>query len=209
MKDSVFWENLFNSSEAVWGNIASDSALHAVELFREAGVKHVFIPGIGYGRNAKVFLDSNMIVSGVEIANSAIKIARKSMPAMNIFNASVLDMPFDSSMYDGIYCYALLHLFNKTERKKIINNCYNQLAEKGLMYFAVISSESSMYGEGRLISKNRFRLNNGLKVYFYDEGSLQKEFSDYNIIELKKIYEPVKFKENEDPLPFLTICCSK
>jgi hypothetical protein len=33
------------------------------------------IPGIGYGRNAKLFIDNGLKVTGIEIADSAISIA--------------------------------------------------------------------------------------------------------------------------------------
>ena len=44
-------------------------------------------------------------------------------------------MPFDGNKYDGIFCYALIHLLDSKERKKLIQDCYNQLTENGFMVF--------------------------------------------------------------------------
>ncbi|WP_406600937.1 class I SAM-dependent methyltransferase [Mangrovimonas aestuarii] len=35
---------------------------------------------------------------------------------INVYCGSVVDMPFDDKPYDGIFCYALIHLLNENER---------------------------------------------------------------------------------------------
>jgi hypothetical protein len=61
---------------------------------------------------------------------------------MTIYHGSVTDMPFDQSIYDGIFCYALIHLLDASERKKLISDCHNRLAENGYMVFTAISKEA-------------------------------------------------------------------
>lgn len=50
-------------------------------------------------------------------------------PDIPIHLGSVTDMPFDNRLYDGIFCYALIHLLNKTERKKFIREGYEVIPE--------------------------------------------------------------------------------
>ena len=50
-----FWENAFKSKQEMWGLVPTNAALVAVEMFAEEGLK-VLIPGIGYGRNAQLFI---------------------------------------------------------------------------------------------------------------------------------------------------------
>lgn len=40
-------------------------------------VKNILIPGIGYGRNAQVFRENGMSVTGIEISQTAIDLAKK------------------------------------------------------------------------------------------------------------------------------------
>lgn len=40
-------------------------------------------------------------------------------------------MPFDNKLYDGIYCYGLIYLLDEDERKKFIQDCFNQLIRDG------------------------------------------------------------------------------
>jgi hypothetical protein len=118
-------------------------------------------------------------------------------------------MPFDEIKYDGIFCYALIHLLNKPERKAFLKSCLNHLKNKGLMIFVVPSTQMSMYGTGRALSKNRFEISKGIKVFFYDSKSLNQEFSPYGLIEYKEIEEPVKFMEGQDPLKMFFVICNR
>ena len=125
-----FWESSFIENQTMWGFEPSDSAILTKDFFLEKKVKDILIPGIGYGRNAKVFIDNGMDVTGIEISETAIDLAKKNELNINIFHGSVTDMPFDNKLYDGIFCYALIHLLNKHERDKFIKDFYNQLNQK-------------------------------------------------------------------------------
>ena len=71
-----------------------------------------------------------MAVTGIEISKTAVEMAGKHYgKAMTIHHGSVTYMPFDDCRYDGIFCYALIHLLDSNERKKLIRDCYNQLSE--------------------------------------------------------------------------------
>ena len=126
-----------------------------------------------------------------------------------IHHGSVTDMPFCVNKYDGIFCYALIHLLNQAERQKFIKNCFNQLMMNGIMIFTVISKKSGMYGSGKLISKDRYQISNGLNVFFYDEESAKKEFGNFGMIECREFDEPIKHMKNEPPLKCLLITCKK
>src|SRR5690606_21327078 len=125
------------------------------------------IPGIGYGRNAQIFRNSGMAVTGIEISQTAIDIAQRHFGKdLVIYHGSVTDMPFDDKQYDGIFCYALIHLLDKDERAKLIRDCYNQLSENGYMVFTTITKDAHTYGQGTYISKDRFEMFGGVKMFF-------------------------------------------
>ena len=109
-----FWESSFHEKKEMWGFEPAKSAVWTKDFFVEKSVKNLLIPGIGYGRNAQVFREAGMDVTGIEISKTAIDLARKHYGSdMKIYNGSVTDMPFDNSLYDGIFCYALIHLLNE------------------------------------------------------------------------------------------------
>jgi SAM-dependent methyltransferase len=193
----------------MWKYEPADAALMTIDIFKTNKIINILIPGFGYGRNAKVFCDNGFKVSGIEISKSAIDIAYANGLNCKIFHGSVVDMPFDNEQYDGIFCYALIHLLNKNERKHFLSSCYTQLNPGGMMIFVVTSKQMSIYGNGKALSKDRYEISKGLKVYFYDEESVIKEFAYFGLIENKDIEEPVKFMDGQEPLKLKYIICKK
>ncbi|MCT8975136.1 class I SAM-dependent methyltransferase [Clostridium sp. CX1] len=204
-----FWESSFIEKQMMWGLEPADSAILAKDFFLEKKAKDILIPGIGYGRNAKIFLDNGINVTGIEISKTAIDLAKQMGLDTKIYHGSVTDMPFDNKLYDGIFCFALIHLLNSDEREKLIKDCYNQLKPNGHMIFTAISKKAPMYGKGKQLSKDRFEIMEGVKMFFYDSDSVKQEFGNYGLIEFEEIDEPAKNKENKPPLKFTIIKCKK
>lgn len=196
-----FWEKNFIDKKEMWGFEPARSAVLTKDFFLEKELRDILIPGIGYGRNAQVFRENGMSVTGIEISKTAIELAKKNYGSdMTIYHGSVSDMPFDNKKYDGIFCYALIHLLNSNERAKLISNCYSQLAENGYMVFAVVSKRAHIYGLGEFISKDRFEIFGGVKMFFYDKESIHKEFGKTGLVEITEV---------EDVYPFYLIKCRK
>lgn len=196
-----FWEKSFIDNQEMWGFEPAKSTVLTNDFFIEQNVKNVLIPGIGYGRNAQIFKDNGMTVTGIEISQTAIDLARKHFGSdLLIHHGSVTEMPFDNNLYDGIYCYALIHLLDKNERIKLIQDCFNQLTENGVMVFTTITKQAQIYGRGSCIAKDQFKISDGLKMFFYDRESIQEEFANAGLFEITEV---------DDVYPFYLIKCKK
>lgn len=196
-----FWEESFKVNQEMWGFEPAKSTILTNDFFVEQKVKNVLIPGIGYGRNAQIFRENGMQVTGIEISKTAIDLAHKHFGEdLLIHHGSATEMPFDKSLYDGIYCYALLHLLDKNEREKLIHDCYDQLAENGFMIFATVSKKAHLYGQGIEISKDRFEVFGAVKMYFYDRETIEKDFANAGLFEIEEV---------NDIYPFYLIKCKK
>lgn len=188
-----FWEAAFIEKQEMWGWEPANSAVIARDLFVENGVMNVLIPGIGYGRNAGVFTQSGILVTGIEISSTAIAIAQKRFNNLPVYHGSVTDMPFDQQEYDGIFCHALIHLLDTGERTKLIKDCYDTLRNGGYMIFTAISKEAPTYGQGKLIGEDRYEQFGGVRMYFYDEASIQAEFGTAGLYEIERVTENYPF----------------
>ena len=134
-----FWEAAFDENRMMWGGDPTASAVLASEKFAQMGVKNVLIPGVGYGRNARSFLNHGISVTGIEISETAVALARSQLGLQfPVYHGSVADMPYDSEQYDGIFCYGLIYLLDADGRAKLLRDCYQQLAAGGYMIFTVI-----------------------------------------------------------------------
>jgi SAM-dependent methyltransferase len=197
-----FWEENFKDKQKMWGEGAAPAAVIASDLFRERELKKVLIPGIGYGRNAVPFLKKGMEVTGIEISETAINLAKEEMGIdALIYHGSITDMPFDSEMYEGIFCYAVIHLLNEEERNKLISDCYNQLIPGGTMIFVAVSTSAPNYGKGTEVGANRFEQHGGAQIYFYDEEIIRGEFTKYGLQEVREV--------SENEMSFLMVICIK
>ncbi len=186
-----FWETAFSKMQLAWGLEPTASATLACDSFNRAGVTDVLIPGIGYGRNAKPFLERGMSVTGIEISETAIALARSQLGLeIPIFHGSVTDMPFDRRQYDGIFCYGLIYLLDAAGREKLIRDCYRQLSLGGQMIFTVISKKAPMYGQGKWLGEDWYERLPNLPMYFYDAESVKREFAPYGLLEFSEIDEP-------------------
>ncbi len=196
-----FWELNFIEKQEMWGFEPSLSAVLTKDFFVKKLIKNMLIPGIGYGRNAQIFRDNGISVTGIEISKTAIELAQKHYGAgMMIYHGSIIDMPFDNRSYDGIFCYALIHLLDSDEREKLIRNCYNQLSEGGYMVFTAITKKAHTYGTGKLISKDRYEIFDDVKMFFYDEEAVHSEFDNVGLIEIIDV---------DENFPFFLITCKK
>ena len=174
------------------------------------GLHDILIPGFGYGRNAKIFHDSGFAVTGIEISETAIDIARKYFREnMKIYHGSVSSMPFDQKLYDGIFSYSLIHLLNADERKKLIDGCYNQLKPGGYMVFVSISKSDFRYGKGEEVSKDTFAPWSNMTLFFYERATIESDFSNYGLIEAFEISEPVEDVSDKPAQKFWYIVCKK
>ena len=199
-----FWESIYSNNDKMWGEDPANNARHVLEFFLKNNIKSVLIPGFGYGRNARVFYDAGIKVSGIEISATAIERARKYFSEeVIIHHGSVSEMPFDNERFDAVYCWSLIHLLEKADRLKLIEDCYAQLEPEGLLVFTAISIHDRRFGEGQEAGKNTFQSPNGLALYFYDEVSVREEFGNYDILELREIDEP---EVNPNERQWMVIC---
>lgn len=201
-----FWESSFIEKQTMWGFEPSESAILTKDFFLERNLKNILIPGVGYGRNAKVFIDNGMNVEGIEISKTAIDLAQQNGQDIKVYHGSVTEMPFDKKVYDGIFCYALIHLLSYSERKKFIKDCYNQLKPNGYMVFITVSKKAPMYEKGKQIGKDRFEIMEGVKMFFYDEDSIKEEFREYGLEEFSEIEE---LNPHKNKIEFIMLKCKK
>lgn len=185
-----FWEEAFKNKQVMWGEQPTISAIETSKQFKSLGFQKILIPGFGYGRNAKPFLDRGFEVTGIEISKTAIELAYQLLGGeIKVFHGSVGDMPFDQDSYDGIFCHALIHLLKSDERKQLFKNCTAQLKSGGVMVFTAITKHASTYGVGEKVGKDLFKTKDGVELFFYDEESIKKEFEQFGLVEAPIVEE--------------------
>lgn len=178
----AYWSKRFAQEGMIWGTQPSQTAELAFRLFKEHQVKKLLVPGIGYGRNAKLFTEAGMEVDGIELSPEAIELAQSWNPEARVFQGSVLDMPFSEDLYDGIYCYDVIHLFLAKDRKRLIDRCIGQLKTGGVLFFTCFSELDKDFGIGRELEKNTYEVKKDKVVHFFTEEELLDSFKELSIL---------------------------
>jgi SAM-dependent methyltransferase len=199
------WDQTFRRQQLVWGREPTPSALLASECFAQRGVAHVLVPGAGYGRNARAFLARGMSVTGIEISAKAIELARSELHLdITMHHGSVTEMPFDDRQYDAVFCYGLIYLLDAAARAKLLRDCVRQLAPGGPMIFTVISKSFEMYGKGTELGEDWYEIHPGVKMFFYDDDSIRREFGSHGLVDIV----PIEERMHDGSLrPFINVFC--
>jgi SAM-dependent methyltransferase len=185
-----YWEKRFTAEGRIWGDAPSRTAEYALDKFREAGVKKVLVPGSGYGRNTKLFSDAGMDVTGVEISSTAFGWAQTFDTSSRFYNSSALDMSFIAARFDAVYCFNVLHLFRKDDRKLFIQQCVNRLKNSGVMFFTAFSEKEDNYGKGQEVEQNTFESKAGRPAHYFTEDDLKTHFRGMQLLEQGMMADP-------------------
>ena len=178
-----YWQKRYLKDGKIWGTAPSKTAEHALKLFQEKNIRTLLIPGVGYGRNSKLFSDNSFDVVGIEISEDAFNKAKSHDPNTKFMLGNVLDIPFDNESYDAIYCFNVMHLFLQNERKLFLKKCGSQLSVDGFVYFVVFSEKEKSHGKGKEIEESTYESKPGRPVHYFSEKDLLDLFEDFSIIE--------------------------
>lgn len=188
--EAGYWDKRYRTEDKIWGELPSVTAYHALDIFREAKLKSILVPGSGYGRHTRFFSSSGFKVTGIEISAVALNLARQFDPLSRFYHASVLDMSSDDNKYDAIFCFNVLHLFREKERGLLIRECDYRLNEGGCMFFTVFSEKEPDYGKGKEVERNTFESRPGRPAHYFTEEDLRGHFATYNVIEAGVMEDP-------------------
>jgi len=187
-----YWNNRYSDKGKIWGTNPSITAIYALKLFKKYDIIKILIPGAGYGRHTKFFSKNNYEVTGIEISEIALNLAKEFDSKSKLILGSVLDMPFNNDTFDAIFCYNVLHLLLSNQRILFIEKCYKQLKESGFVFFSVFSEQENSFGKGIKIEENTFESKPYRPTHYFTKEDLLKHFKSYTVIETNIIKE----KEN-------------
>jgi len=187
----AYWDNQFSKHHTIWGETPSKSAAMALALFRKHGVHKILIPGSGYGRNSKYFSTAGLEVTGIEISEEACTLAQEFDPATKVYPGSFLDDDFALGSFEGIYCFNVLQLFLKADRKRFIQKSAQMLAPDGFMFFTGISDQDPSFGQGQEIEKNTFAVAPEKILHYFTADDLQEHFEGFKILETGSVEDQV------------------
>lgn len=132
--------------------------------------------GTAGGRDAKVFADAGMHVTGVDTVDVFLGKARKDVPNATFIKMDMRALDFPEKSLDGIYANASLIHLKKDEVPPVLENFYRMLRQGGKLHIRVKEGEGEREVAEKL-SQNEKRF-----------------FAFYTQIELEQLITAARFK---------------
>lgn len=157
-----------NYTESIAGaNIAKLSDF--IKILTQAKGGKILDVGCAGGRDSKKLTEAGFEVTGIDLVEVFLEIARISVPAANFIKMNLLNLGFPDDYFDGIWANAVLLHLRKQDVPIALNNFYRVLKCGGKLYIGVKRGRGEKYVEERLSGgEKRFF------SYFY-----KNEFEDF------------------------------
>lgn len=196
MDQVEYWDTQFGENGCIWGEEPSIATNIALSIFKENKVNSILIPGVGYGRNSKLFTSGGFDVTGVEISSTACCLAQKYDPSLNLLNGSIFDVQLPKEEYDAVFCFDVLHLFLKEEREKFITKCGSIVKPDGFLFFTVLSDNDDYFGNGIEVEAATFEVKPEKLIHFFSKSDLEDSFDQFNKIQEGEILDSVSHAQH-------------
>ena len=143
--------------------------------------KKILDAGCGSGRDSKYFYDDGYDVTGVDLSEELLKIAKKNSKA-KFKVMDFTDLKFKDKTFHGVWCMSSLSDLPQKESIKALKEFYRVLKENGFLYLA------AREGKGKRTMKKE-KYNAERHYHFYDQKKLNNDlekagfeilFSDIN-----------------------------
>ena len=132
--------------------------------------------GCGHGRDAKYLSEHGLEVTGIDLSEKLLEIARNNAPKALFYNEDMMNSSFKDNSYDGLWaCGSFLHIPGE-HSKQTLNEFCRVLKKNGLMFICVKQgSREGFYKDLRYGDKERF-------------------FKNYSVSDFKELIEDAGFR---------------
>ena len=147
------WDTFYRISEVT--NKPSPFALYCSENYIKPN-KHILELGCGNGRDSNYFAEIGCKVTAADFSKEVYNIKGYAKENPMFINNNAVNVIRLLSGMDYVYMRWFLHAIKKEDEKIILQESYNKMKRKGLMFIEVRSINDHLYGQGEKISKTEY-----------------------------------------------------
>jgi len=191
MDIAEYWNKRFQKDKLIWGEEPSGAALMAIEVLksRENNYYNIIDIACGYGRDSALFKENNYEVSGIDISEEAIALAKEIYPQIDFMLGDVFNLPFEDNCFDVVFGNFIIHLFTKERRESLKNEIMRITKPGGMIVLSVASTDDPDFGKGELIEENCYVNERGVIKFYFTRELVLKEFEEFKEIDIFEIVE--------------------
>ncbi|MBC8014487.1 MAG: class I SAM-dependent methyltransferase [Sporomusaceae bacterium] len=190
------WENNFTIHSEMFGEMPSESAQKAVEIFRENGISKIIELGGGQGRDTIYFAQKGFQVYMLDYTDTGVEIIRhkaESLGLSHLITATKHDvrntLPFDDETFDACFSHMLYCMaFTTQELQQLSEKVRQVLKPNAINIYTVRNTEDAHYGTGLHRGENMYEAN-GFIVHFFNQKKIELLANGYDIIDITRFEE--------------------
>lgn len=142
--------------------------------------KSVLDIGCATGRDTIILHNKGLDIIGVDLSESMINIAKQSYPHIDFHVMDLLQLDFNSEMFDGVYCNATFLHIKRKDSKKAFDNIHNILKKGGIFFVSIKGGDT----EEVIIDSRYEKYNEKFFAYYeIDEFISLAKRSNFELIE--------------------------
>ena len=154
--------------------------------------------GCGDGRHSNIIVGNSGRAVGIDLSKSMLVEARALYPTGDFREADMRDLPFDDSLFDGIWSSGSIYHVTKSDVKKVIKEFRRVLGPQGVVAI------SFKLGQGEGIEANPKSYSGSPRYFaYYTKDEMKGLFSSLGFEELDScIYPEEIFGDNNQQMWF-------
>lgn len=117
-------------------------------LHQRFGASHIRVldVGCGNGLNLSMFVDEGMEVTGIDISEKMLWVARETCPTATLIHGDFLAHPFPPESFHGVFAKASIHLFPMSDALRLLAKIHAALVPEGVFYVTTTIDSSPAEG---------------------------------------------------------------
>ncbi|MDE4908431.1 class I SAM-dependent methyltransferase [Methanogenium marinum] len=165
------WENNYRQRGALWQG--TNSGIPSFSL----GTR-VLEVGCGNGKTLSTLCRSGCDATGIDIAASALRLARVTVPTAHLVQADVRSLPFCNATFDAVIAVHITGALRETDRYRAAAEYWRVLVPGGTLFFREFTVSDFRCGKGRPTEKNSFLRGDGVMTHYFTTPEVSSLFSE-------------------------------
>ena len=182
------WESFYSDNHRPWRGISDIGDVP----FPQGG--RILEVGCGNGKTVLALSKRGFTVTGVDFSESAIEMCRRTMPSAGEFVcASVTELPFEDSSFDGAVAFHVLEHLTSDEMTAAVGELRRVLRPGSHLLIRCFAKGDMRSDKGEEAGDSTVIRGNGIMYHYYDEKELLSFFGSFECVSISTKEETTRF----------------
>ncbi len=181
------WDELYRSQTRAWRGVTDLGDLPFPQGSR------VLETGCGNGKTLSALRDAGYDAVGVDFSGEAVEACRRLLPGAEVMQASVLQLPFPDSSFDGAVMFHVLENIAEGDTGRAVSELRRVLRPGGHLIVRAFAVGDIRSEKGERVSDDTVVRGNGIRYRYFTEGSLAGCFEGCRSVSVRTVTKPTRF----------------